>query len=94
MVGLVREFEARAVHIGRTIVEELHLSQEDKTIKACDVGGQAGGQKYPLLCNYLLTEICAGSFMRESSSSSVSMFMASMEVPISPLLLNLFKLTQ
>ncbi|KAL6050026.1 Clu domain-containing protein [Balamuthia mandrillaris] len=43
---LLTRFEASAIQKATTIIEEIPLPNTEKTIKAIDVGGQAGGQKF------------------------------------------------
>lgn len=40
------DFEEKAVEHARTIIEEVHLPNLQKSIRSLDVGGQAGGEKY------------------------------------------------
>ncbi len=46
LVGIADDFVSRATIYGRTIIEELFVPDEEKTIKPVQMGGMLGGRKY------------------------------------------------
>ncbi len=49
---LVEEFNEIAIQAGKTIISELFLSVDDKTIKPIDAGGIAGGNNNSIVFSY------------------------------------------
>lgn len=46
LASLAREFQETASHYGKTIIEEIHFPEEQRTVKTICVGGLAGGSKF------------------------------------------------